>query len=145
MKASRFPHSLALIFGMIIIAQLLTYLIPAGEYQNAKDRVELEGDALRIALPAGRVSWARDMGGIFTAEGSTSLAPVPERMGEFAAIFSEAPGWQGEVGRLMISVNIPALQDGEHITFFIKEIALLADDRQNEKVHVLLKRITLLR
>lgn len=34
---SRFPHSLVLIFAMIVIAQLATYVLPAGEFQRVAD------------------------------------------------------------------------------------------------------------
>lgn len=36
---SRFPHSLVLIFAMIALAQVATYLLPAGEFQRAADPV----------------------------------------------------------------------------------------------------------
>ncbi|MEM8679741.1 MAG: TIGR00366 family protein [Planctomycetota bacterium] len=44
MQANRFPHSLVLIFGMIVVAQLATYVLPAGEYAretspNGRERV----------------------------------------------------------------------------------------------------------
>lgn len=34
MKASRFPDSLVLIFGMILAAQLVSYVLPAGKYER---------------------------------------------------------------------------------------------------------------
>ena len=34
MKASKFPDSLVLIFGMILAAQLVSYVLPAGEYDR---------------------------------------------------------------------------------------------------------------
>ena len=33
-KPSRFPHSLVLIFAMVIVGQLLTYVLPRGEFQT---------------------------------------------------------------------------------------------------------------
>lgn len=39
MRQGRFPDSLVLIFAMIVIAQLLTYALPAGEYQREERRV----------------------------------------------------------------------------------------------------------
>lgn len=33
-KPSRFPHSLVLIFAMVIVGQLLTYVLPKGEFQT---------------------------------------------------------------------------------------------------------------
>jgi uncharacterized ion transporter superfamily protein YfcC len=34
MSKSRFPHPLVLIFAMIVVAQLLTYVLPAGEFER---------------------------------------------------------------------------------------------------------------
>ena len=53
MKASRFPHSLALIFGMIVVAQLSTYWIPAGRYDLAPRNQELATPDRKIELDAG--------------------------------------------------------------------------------------------
>jgi len=39
MKKSRFPDSLVLIFAMIILAQLLSYVLPAGEFDREERRV----------------------------------------------------------------------------------------------------------
>jgi uncharacterized ion transporter superfamily protein YfcC len=39
MKKSRFPDSLVLIFAMIVVAQLATYLLPAGQYEREGRRV----------------------------------------------------------------------------------------------------------
>lgn len=39
MKKSRFPDSLVLIFAMIVIAQLLSYVLPAGEFDREDRRV----------------------------------------------------------------------------------------------------------
>jgi uncharacterized ion transporter superfamily protein YfcC len=55
-KKSRFPDSLVLIFAMIVVAQVLTYLLPAGEFEREGRRV-LEGsyhavDAARLPLHA---------------------------------------------------------------------------------------------
>jgi uncharacterized ion transporter superfamily protein YfcC len=36
MKASRFPDSLVLIFSMIVLAQLLGYVLPAGQFERAQ-------------------------------------------------------------------------------------------------------------
>ena len=37
--AARFPHTLTLLTGAILLAALLSYVLPAGEYQRAKDPV----------------------------------------------------------------------------------------------------------
>ena len=39
MNATRFPHSLVLIFAMIIVAQVATYVLPSGRFQ----REEVDG------------------------------------------------------------------------------------------------------
>ena len=39
MKKSTFPDSLVLIFAMIIAAQLLSYVMPAGEFEREERRV----------------------------------------------------------------------------------------------------------
>lgn len=39
MKPNRFPHSLVLIFAMIFVAQIATYLLPAGAYERREDPV----------------------------------------------------------------------------------------------------------
>ena len=33
-RPSRFPDSLVLIFGLILLAQLATYILPAGEFER---------------------------------------------------------------------------------------------------------------
>jgi uncharacterized ion transporter superfamily protein YfcC len=45
-KVSRFPHSLVLIFGMIVVAQLVSYLIPAGTFDRVADPVKQ--DRMRV-------------------------------------------------------------------------------------------------
>ena len=39
MKPSRFPDSLVLIFAMIIVAQIVSYMLPAGEFERDGRRV----------------------------------------------------------------------------------------------------------
>ena len=65
-KPSRFPHSLVLIFAMVVVAQVLTYVLPKGEYEieplpsSGTAFVEVEGTApLRERLAAARA--ARDV------------------------------------------------------------------------------------
>jgi uncharacterized ion transporter superfamily protein YfcC len=54
MPKSRFPHSLVLIFGMILVAQVTTYLVPSGTFQRDGRTVLpgtfelLEGDAVPV-------------------------------------------------------------------------------------------------
>ena len=36
-KPSRFPDTLVLILGLVILAQLLTYVLPAGTYDREPD------------------------------------------------------------------------------------------------------------
>ena len=42
MKKSRFPDSLVLIFAMIVVAQIATYLLPAGEYRREPSPYDAE-------------------------------------------------------------------------------------------------------
>ncbi len=48
MKKSRFPDSLVLIFGMIFLAQVATWMLPAGAFEYKKDD---EGAATRAIVP----------------------------------------------------------------------------------------------
>ena len=45
-KKSRFPDSMVLIFGMIFVAQLLTYIIPSGEFDRA---AKVEGGSIAMS------------------------------------------------------------------------------------------------
>ncbi len=67
-KPSRFPDTLILIFGLIFLAQILTYLLPAGEYQKEPDPskgkayTEIEGQtALRTQFAAKRAALELDV------------------------------------------------------------------------------------
>ncbi len=53
MSGSRFPHSLALIMAMIVAAQLLGYVLPAGRYAVDVETEEVKEDARTLTLPAG--------------------------------------------------------------------------------------------
>jgi hypothetical protein len=97
-----------------------------------------------IALEGIRVAWGTADATAFQQAGSIPLQPRAESTTEFVANFSEQPHWEGEINRLMLSVDLPETQAGEHITFFVKEIALLKQGQQNGTVHVLLKHIALL-
>jgi uncharacterized ion transporter superfamily protein YfcC len=39
MKGSRFPNSLVLIFGLIVVAQMMSYVLPTGEFERDGKRV----------------------------------------------------------------------------------------------------------
>ncbi|MFH0945733.1 MAG: hypothetical protein V2A76_11090, partial [Planctomycetota bacterium] len=45
-KKSWFPDSLVLIFSIIVLAQLLSYVIPAGQYERAPDKPGKEGPVI---------------------------------------------------------------------------------------------------
>ena len=52
MKKSWFPNSLVLIFGIVVLAQLLTYFVPKGEYDRTpapqkKERMQVVARILR--------------------------------------------------------------------------------------------------
>lgn len=60
-KPSRFPHSLVLIFAMVVVGQLLTYVLPQGEFKTepkpsaGEAYTEIEGQApLRERIAAAR-------------------------------------------------------------------------------------------
>ena len=38
-RGSRFPDALVLIFGLILLAQLATYVLPAGEFDRESGQV----------------------------------------------------------------------------------------------------------
>lgn len=67
MKKSRFPHTLLLIFGMVLLAQILGYVLPAGKFEqeprpeDGKTYTELENtEPLRDRLIAARKSKGLD-------------------------------------------------------------------------------------
>ena len=64
-KPSRFPHSLVLIFAMVVVAQLLTYLLPKGSFETEPrpdrgapfaERTDGETQPLRQRLAAARAA-----------------------------------------------------------------------------------------
>ena len=98
-----------------------------------------------VSLTGGQVAWAYADADTFAEGASIALTPVADRAHEFAATFSGQPAWEGDIGRLMISVDLPETQGGEHVTFFVKEIALLKTAQRDDSVRIVLKRIALLR
>ena len=59
MKKITFPDSLVLIFAMILLAQVATYFLPAGEYDRAP-RAEPSAAEEVVTLPAGSTLGSRD-------------------------------------------------------------------------------------
>jgi len=57
-KRSLFPHSLVLIFAMIIVAQMMTYVVTPGEYDVVYDETVVE-PGTPVSPPGGRVSTVR--------------------------------------------------------------------------------------
>ncbi|MFC1662237.1 YfcC family protein [Gemmatimonadota bacterium] len=64
MSQSRFkvPHTLVLLFGMVVLAQLLTYLLPAGAFErveNAAGRLQVVPGSFHLTPESGALSpWA---------------------------------------------------------------------------------------
>jgi uncharacterized ion transporter superfamily protein YfcC len=61
MTKSRFkvPHTLVLLFGMVVLAQILTYLLPAGAFErveNAAGRLQVVPGSFRLTPDAGSLS-----------------------------------------------------------------------------------------
>ncbi|HVT44651.1 MAG TPA: YfcC family protein [Thermoanaerobaculia bacterium] len=74
MKRFVFPDSLILIFAIIIAAQLLTYLIPAGEFD--RERVETPlGEPQEVTLPEGRGIRVVGDGDVLPEGGKTIILP----------------------------------------------------------------------
>ena len=122
MRKSRFPDSLVLIFSLIILAQGLTYLLPAGEFerdgrqviQGTYHRVDAEPlppYAFLTAVPKG-LEEAADIiffifivGGVFAGAAVVLfvLAPSSEEEAEDGA--SDAVAWQLEASPFGLAVK----------------------------------------
>ena len=75
MPTTRFPHSLVLIFAMIVIAQLATYVLPAGKFQ----RIEVKGH--ERVVPGTYEKFEADTLPVYAC-----LSSVPEGMQKGASI-----------------------------------------------------------
>jgi uncharacterized ion transporter superfamily protein YfcC len=83
MRKASFPDSLVLIFGMIVLAQLLTYVIPAGEYE--REGVEtVVTEPTEVRLPEGR--------GIVLPDGSEVMTEGPRTVFIPEGAIEEVPG-----------------------------------------------------
>jgi uncharacterized ion transporter superfamily protein YfcC len=96
-KPSRFPHPLVLIFAMVVVGQLLTYVLPKGEFatEPRPDQgaafAEVEGKAaLRERLAA-----AREQRGMAPAELAALFVVSPDTVREWEA----GPPQEGEPWR----------------------------------------------
>jgi uncharacterized ion transporter superfamily protein YfcC len=76
MKRIAFPDALVLIFSMIVLAQIATWLLPAGEYDREPVSSVAEGPE-SVTLPAG--STIETPTGTIAVEGEITLPPGAER------------------------------------------------------------------
>lgn len=73
-RGFRVPHTLVLLFGMILLAQLLTYLLPAGEFRSKEVSSVGAHDVIRLPL-AGEY---RCEGGAFVLPAAGAYVHSPE-------------------------------------------------------------------
>lgn len=86
-KPSRFPHSLVLIFAMVIVGQLLTYVLPKGEFKtepkpSAGDAYVEIGDAAPLRE---RLASARKQRGISEADLAALFIVSPKTVMDWEA------------------------------------------------------------
>ncbi|MEZ6038559.1 MAG: TIGR00366 family protein [Planctomycetota bacterium] len=109
-KPSRFPHPLVLIFGMVVFAQILTYVLPKGEF--ATEPLASSGQA--YAEPDGkaplreRLATARKERGLSPAQLAALFVVSDSTVGEWeAGPLTEGEAWrpgthiEAHVGRLL--------------------------------------------
>ncbi|MFT5052004.1 MAG: putative ion transporter superfamily protein YfcC [Chlamydiales bacterium] len=86
-KKSRFPDSLVLIFGMIVLAQIATLVLPAGEFQR-DGRTVIPGSYAPIAqsADAGDGAWLQTPVGEIVSILPTALMAIPRGLKEGADI-----------------------------------------------------------
>lgn len=122
MRKNYFPDSLVLIFGFIVFAQVLTYVIPAGEF----DRVPVPrptDTATRVTLPRDR-GILTDQGDELLEEGNRTIVlppgtyeEVPGRMviqGSYHPVDADPLPWHASLTR--IPAGLAAAAD---IIFFV--------------------------
>ena len=97
MPRSSFPHPLALLVGCVLLAAVLTWLLPAGTYERREDQatgrsVVVPGTYRRVeqqpvdpfqalvAIPKGIVDAASVIGLIFLIGGAFTVISVPARL-----------------------------------------------------------------
>ncbi|MFK7740738.1 MAG: YfcC family protein [Planctomycetota bacterium] len=96
-KSSRFPHSLVLIFAMVIVGQILTYVLPKGEFATEPTPSEgsayterAEGPPLRERLQA-----AREQRGLGTEQLAELFAISNDTVKEWeAGPLTEGEAWR---------------------------------------------------
>ncbi len=99
MKRSRFPDSLVLIFAMIVVAQLLTYVLPAGAFERA----EVDGHERVVAGTYQQIADAEPVSPL------TSLLSVPKGLEEGADIIFLVFIVGGAIGVIRATGAIDAL------------------------------------
>ena len=84
MTKSRFPDSLVLIFAMIVVAQIATLVLPAGEYERdgravlpgTYERIEVEAEVGWRAHPVGQAAWILPAAVLAVPRGMTEGADI---------------------------------------------------------------------
>ncbi len=112
-KPSRFPHSLVLIFAMVVLAQVLTYVLPKGRFET-EPRPE-RGDAFvespeqGVGLLRERLQAAREQRGLSADALAAAFRVSPKTV----AAWEAGPRSDGEAWRVgsHIEANVGALLD----------------------------------
>lgn len=121
-KKFAFPDSLVLVFAMIVLAQLLTYFIPAGEYDREGVETQIE-QPVEIILPEGKGIRTGDGVEVLPEGGQTILIPEGARQetagrkvmeGTYHLIEAEPLPWHASL------TKIPkGLEAAAEIIFFV--------------------------
>ncbi|HUP64893.1 MAG TPA: YfcC family protein [Thermoanaerobaculia bacterium] len=122
MKRSLFPDSLVLIFAMIVIAQIATYMLPAGEYER-ESNIQAAESAEVVTIPEGGVLATGDgrtiaIGGdrtvILPSGTERSVAGRKVKDGTYHHVDAEPLPWHAFLTRIPIGMEKAA-----DIIFFV--------------------------
>ncbi len=117
MKKLSFPDSLVLIFAMIVLAQIMTYFIPAGVYDRELDTTEV-AEPLKFVLPGLPGETAISDAGertITIPEGSLESAPGRKvKEGTFHLVEAEPLAWHAFLTKIPKGLDAAA-----EIIFFV--------------------------
>ena len=128
-KKSRFPHSLVLIFGIIIVAQVMTYVVTPGEYdREATVTTVSPGEPLSPAAGA-EVSVAED--GVATVSTPTRKVIA----GSWHEVEAEPLGvWS------FLTLVPQGLAKGGEIIFFVFLVGgVIAEVRATGAIHAMME------
>lgn len=86
-KPSRFPHSLVLIFAMVIVGQLLTYVLPKGEFQTEPEPTagETYVEVADVAPLRERLVTARKQRGLSESDLAVQFIVAPRTVRDWEA------------------------------------------------------------